>query len=320
MKRLILVLAFSLIGLTVLTACSEPDISEAEAEIKEEIEDLEVTITDLSYDTETQVLLAEFETNVPEGTEVDLKLYTPEYGYLTHDELVVGKVGAIHHVEFDIPTYSLEDIITGSYVMETEIVVNYEEDYNTHLHSGKLGGYGDDLLERYEDSETVEVELGQGFSILDFAVFIKSNEYEIEIAQEEQVEEEVVVEESFSADFLLYNTKYYTAFKNQLDLVGSNFEILAMDGFGNQNIVDDLVMWTNDFNELLDVYETDSIPVNDVDQELHSLTLAMIAEQRKANENILNGLQQVDESYFFMAEDHLYTVGDLYMKGYNLLD
>lgn len=105
-----------------------------------------------------------------------------------------------------------------------------------------------------------------------------------------------------------------------MDLIGSNFEILAMDGYGNQNIVDDLVRWTNEFGELLDVYEGNSVPVNEIDQELYSHTIEMVKYQKEANEFIIKGLVEKDDLSFLIAEEYLYTIGDMYLEGYNMWD
>ena len=97
------------------------------------------------------------------------------------------------------------------------------------------------------------------------------------------------VEESLSQDLSAYNRKYYDAYKNQLDLIGSNFELIY-EGYSTPDLIDDLIRWTQEFNELLDVYEQNATPQNDVDQSLYAITTQMINEQREANDYIIKGL------------------------------
>jgi hypothetical protein len=136
---------------------------------------------------------------------------------------------------------------------------------------------------------------------------------------EETVTVEAPLEVTLSQDFLEYNQKYYTAYKNSLDLIGSNFELIA-DGFGTPNLIDDLIVWTNEFNELLDVYGQNAIPSNEVDKNLYSITTEMISKQREANNYILNGLDNYDEQSIVIAGEYLDSIVDLYLNGNALIN
>ena len=58
---------------------------------------------------------------------------------------------------------------------------------------------------------------------------------------------EEVLEDNLSQDFLEYNRKFYALYKNDLDLIDSNFELIY-DGYSSSNLMDDLIVWTKEFN------------------------------------------------------------------------
>jgi len=81
------------------------------------------------------------------------------------------------------------------------------------------------MEEAYEESELVTVHKEDSNAYL---VTMKSKktlpfEGQSTDTETEEVEEEVV-KETFSPEFLEYNHTYYTGFKNQVDLIASNFE------------------------------------------------------------------------------------------------
>ncbi|MEH7236434.1 hypothetical protein [Bacillus sp. JJ1562] len=126
-------------------------------------------------------------------------------------------------------------------------------------------------------------------------------------------------ETALSQEFLEYNRKYYTAYKNSLDLIGSNFELIY-EGYYSSDLIDDLIVWTTEFNELLDVYEQNSNPVNENDKNLYTITNQMITQQRAANEQIIKGLKNGDNQSLKLAGQYLETVTNLYLEGYSIIE
>jgi hypothetical protein len=170
-------------------------------------------------------------------------------------------------------------------------------------------------VEPVYEEVTGETELADGLeesetSIGSKEVEIEQTDLEVNIDSEEEIE----VEESLSHEFKEFNTTYYTHYKNYLDLIGSNFQLVADDMY-SQNLIDDLITWTNEFNELLDVYEQRAEPINIDDQQLYSITNEMISNQRNANDNIIKALQDYDNETLMNAGPYLETVADLYLEG-----
>ncbi|MGK7376395.1 hypothetical protein ACSFXN_01065 [Planococcus sp. 1R117A] len=317
-----------LIAVIFLSACNEVAIGNKK---------ISIDLNTLSYDKQNRVLSADFSTNIPIGTEVGVALHTPN-GDLFHAlEPVEIESGNGNRVEFPITDDMVQGLGDGFYFFEVIIEVNENKDFYSH----ELGGSKLEVSERYEGSEDVSVStVTSSVSVNEaYTLYINSNElnFETELTDEErkialenvhikETEEaktevqEATVETDFSLSFKEYNDKYYKTFKNQLDLIGSNFEILAMDGYENQNIVDDLIRWTKEFDELLNVYEENAITATDKDEELHAHTMQLIEHQRGANGYIITGLTERDDLSFLIAEEYLYTIADMYLEGYEMLN
>lgn len=318
--------SWSLIALVLLfvSGCSSSTIK-AEEEIKI-AEPVDLFLAEVMYDSKDDLFKVMFKTNIDAGIEVTADLYSPVdqslIGHATH-KLTNDHEGEYDLIEFENVGFPEFEINGTDVRLGVEIEVEEDTEKNTDFYNSVVGGYGDDLSEQYKYSEDVTIVKEESNGIFNYTVEIESNVYTMKHTMPKaNITEEIEKNKniSYSTDFINYNTKYYTNFRNQMDLVASNFEILAMDGFVNQDIVDDLITWTSEFNEVLKVYKTDSIPVNEMDQELHDHTIEMIIEQRLVNENIINGLTENDETYFFTAGDHLENVTDMYLEGYDLLN
>ncbi|WP_349407925.1 hypothetical protein [Pseudalkalibacillus sp. SCS-8] len=141
----------------------------------------------------------------------------------------------------------------------------------------------------------------------------ESSETGIAIVVEQQTE-------LLTEDFLEYNDKYYTAFKNNLDLIGGNFELIY-EGNYSSNLIDDLIIWTNEFDELLDVYTDNAKPTNELDKKLYSITIEMITKQREANKFIKKGLENTDDDLSWItAGEYLNSSTKLFLEGYELIN
>lgn len=307
----------TLVLLLFLAGCSADTVAEEKRGTQHD-ERVELKLKEAVYNKELEKYKVTFSTNIEEGIEARAALFTSNQDYLGKNSLVIpnDSIDQYNQIEISVSSRDLEKYEASGIYLE----LRFGTDTNPQIY-----GYYDaeDLIKRYENSEYVSIIKHTADSNLDYDVSVKSNEIQLKKAapEEKEIEEtQQISNNSYSTDFIDYNTKYYTQFINQLDLIASNFEILAMDGFENQNIVDDLKTWTLEFNDLLDVYEIDSDPVNEMDQELHDYTMEMISEQRLANENIINGLKEYDETYFFTAGEHLESVTDMYLTGSELLD
>ncbi|WP_404455264.1 hypothetical protein [Oceanobacillus kapialis] len=122
----------------------------------------------------------------------------------------------------------------------------------------------------------------------------------------------------FSKTFSNYNKEFYEIFKNNLDLIGSNFELIH-EGNYSPALIGDLITWIEEFNEIIDVYESKAIPITKADQELYIITNDMVTNQREANAYILKGLNNEGAKSLIEAGEYLNSSIDLYTKGYNLI-
>ncbi|RNF39618.1 hypothetical protein [Planococcus salinus] len=314
-----------LIAFLFLSACENKSIS--------------VDLKNLSYDKESQVLSADFYTNIPLGTEVGGAIHTPNGDLFHAIEPVEIEKENENRVEFHITDDMIQGLQDGFYFLEMFIEINENKDFYNH----DLGGSQLQVSRRYESSEDVSVSKALDSVGDAYTLYIKSSELNFEtgltdeerkialenaqaeeaVEESEEVEadiQETIGKTEYSSSFKEYNDMYYKSFRNQLDLIGSNFEILAMDGYENQNIVDDLIRWTSEFNELLNVYEVNAIPATEKDEELYVHTIQMIEHQRGANGYIITGLTERDDLSFFIAGEHLYTITDMFLEGLEMLN
>ena len=320
-----------LVLLIFLSACSD-----ATAERKL----LYLNLNELNYSSENRILIASYSTNIPMATKVWMRLSSPS-GEFSQGLSPMEIEGTDNEgiVEFFITDESISDLMDGKYLLEAEIDVDDDKDF----YYQDVGGNPNKVSKRYENSEKILVKIKEDSEDNAYTLKIKSNELEFEtgvteeerklalenIEREEALKEteeaitevhETISETNFGSSFKEYNDKYYKSFKNQLDLIASNFEILAMDGYRNRDVVDDLIRWTNEFDELLDVYEVNAIPANGKDEELLLHTSEMLENQRGANEYIIKGLTERDDLSYLIAEEYLYTVADMYLEGYKKLN
>lgn len=169
-------------------------------------------------------------------------------------------------------------------------------------------------------TETEEVTTEEKTKEIEVIEEVKEETKREEIEKEEELKEVQEVEETeeLSKDFLDYNQRYYKGFKSNLDLIAGNFELIY-DGYETSALIDDLIVWTNEFNGLLDVYEQNAFPENETDRNLYAITQQMIAEQREANKNIIEGLQNNDDLPLLIAGEYINTSTELFLEGYSLI-
>lgn len=303
--------------LIVLSACS--------SEEEKYTEDARVYISSATYDNERDVYEIEYHSNLDFNLVYTATLYNSENQVIGEKNVVIEKKEKpgwrVDTINFEPTDNAKENFFSEDVYLELVIEVDnvsknkeliYEPD-----HSDTVVGDAEKLIEHYKGSEDVIITAESTF---EYTIILKSKLETVKVPDLIDSPKEIdAATTSYSNEFLDYNEKYYKNFKNQLELVAYNFEILAMDGFANQNIVDDLITWTSEFNELLDVYEVNAVLVNEADQKLHDHTIEMIGEQRTVNKNILDGLTLYDGTYFITTGDHLDSVVDMYVEGSNLL-
>jgi hypothetical protein len=315
------ILKFLLVSiLVILSACNAPDEkAKQETDVIVEREQLEVNISSMEFDKDEQELSLEFTTNILDDTYSSIRLINPNGFTIGRDTIIIG-FNERNIARFFIDGNYFPDLIDGLYQLELVFNVNKDNDENTHfLDDTNVGEWhGDNLSDRHKDSDSVTVEVERYNK---FSVSVKTESmFESPFSKEEKVdtEKERLQEDELTQGFLEYNRKYYKAFKNSLDLIGSNFELIY-DGYSSPDLIDDLIMYSNEFNELLDVYEQNAIPVNDVDKSLYSITNEMITEQRKANEYIIKGLENSDDHSLVISGEYLKSVTNLYLDGHALI-
>ncbi|WP_042461606.1 hypothetical protein [Neobacillus dielmonensis] len=298
-------------------------------------EKIRLKIENMSYDPKGNKVYAEISTNLPDGVDVTAWLNFP-------DELSAQDVNidaTIHegkNTKLTFPISEGNQVISSDYGIELFISVYYDPDnpdykVNTSMiDDPRVGGDSQELDEEYSDSDTVFVERileedpisDEDYSLFHYNITVNSeNTYPLKTnvtIPEKNNQTQPNEGRELSQEFLEYNQKYYKSYKNYLDLLGSNFELIK-DGDYSSDLIDDLITWANEFNELLEVYENDAKPSNDADQELYTITKEMIAEQRKANKYILEGLRNNNGQSITNAGPYLNSAADLYIIGNNLL-
>ena len=278
------------------------------------------TIDRAEYIPEDNLVLIELDTNLPDMTEVEVSLNILEetsYSIAILDnlttevvqdgtiqtEFVPEETRPIPNGEYEIGlSVELQETKNSKLLNILEEGIGYYLNSNSSYTFGELEDEFNNDISMYQNSESVEIELQP-------EAFTVSNAHTME---EFQVALEN--EENLSQEFSDYNRKYYVAFKNNLDLIGSNFELIY-DGFSSPDLIDDLIMWTQEFNELLDVYEQNAIPQSEIDHKLFNITNEMNSEQREANEYILQGLKKGDDQSLVIAGEYLKTTTDLFREG-----
>lgn len=273
--------------------------------------DLQYTAT--LYNSENEIIGKEQNKSTSQNLE-DIPLEKPEGAFWIDDSLI-----------FEPGREEPADEIDTEVYLEVVLKVDDEKNINDELiyrnpRSQVVVGSADELAEHYKDSERVKIDVED---VDTYTMILKSSAKNLEVYPPniaEADEKGEVATGKYSSEFISYNEEFYTSFKKYLDLIGYNFEVLATDGFNNQNIVEDLAIWTEEFNELLDTYNNNSVPVTPVDEELHSHTMKMISEQRSVNSYVLQGLSVLDSNYFLQAESHLNNVTDLYLVGDELVN
>jgi hypothetical protein len=337
---------FSVISLLLLVSACGNSLDEAEESELSEVqrEKLKLTIENMTYNAEKSEVIAEISTNLPDGIEVSAWLSYPEYAGMEAQTDATIHEGENTVLTFSLTEYTKVDLISGDYGIRLYVDVDGDDvnnpkpynlpndNKNEHMiHDSKVGGTSSELYDEYEDSETVDISRiledepydEEDFNLFRYTITIRSENtipLQTDISVPEEKEETQPDNESeLSLEFLEYNKRYYQAYKNSLDLIGSNFELIH-EGNYSSALIDDLITWTNEFNELLDVYEQNAIPKTDADQELYSITNEMIVKQREANKFILEGLKNNNGQPLVKAGEYLDSVADLYIKGNNLLE
>jgi hypothetical protein len=334
-----ILVVFALISLSlVLSACGNDNKSYEETiEIKRE--KLKLEIEDMSYNKEESKVVAKVSSNLPKGIEVSAYLDFPSIADEPYTMATIGEDENLDLV-FSINERSKEDFVSGDYGIRFYVDVDGDDVNNPPnesindnqnerlLYDSRVGGYSDDLYSEYEDSETVDIVRNleddpydeEDYNNRRYSITLRSvNTYSLQtdFKTDEELQSKVK-EDQLTPDFFDYNKKYYQSYKNSMDLISSNFELIS-EGEYSPALIDDLITWTNEFNELLDVYEADAIPVTNADKKLKSITEEMITNQREANNYILQGLKNSDNESLINAASYLETVVSLYAEGYELL-
>lgn len=310
-----------------LSGCSGSNASEKAIDVESK-EDIYAELQNVTYNEEEKAFNVEYKTNIPAGIDVNIKLSTIEKGYIGTHDYTLGKEESTEFIQVKVDDSYSDNLSSGSFYIELTIQVadmtNDSNDINKKFLVDALGGTYEEVSAQYKGDKSVSIRSYEGIGANEtrFYLFMKSNKITHEIKMVYDIPEQAIASEksTSSTDFLEYTTGYYQSFKNELDLIASNFEILAMDGFANENIVFDLKTWTTEFNELLDVYENRAHPTSEMEVEIYRLTLDMISQQRLANENILKGLTEYNGDYFYTAEEHLNVVTEKYLEGYEQLN
>lgn len=316
-----------------LSGCTDTGVYK-EVEETEEVEpkeDIYAELHNVTYTEEKGAFNVEYETNVPAGIDVHIKLSTEERGHIGSYDYPLDKRESPESIQIKVDDLYSDNLSSGNFYIELEIQVvdmnNDNEDVNEEFLLDDLGGQYYELSDHYQESPTVKI---QSFEVTDviyetnYYLSVKSNSitYEnkvLSVIPEQQIVSKKSTSTIYTPEFIAYNEGYYTSYKNKMDLIADHFELLAVEGFGNRDIVDDLLIWTSEFEELLDVYEKKSIPINEMDQDLHNHTLEMINEQRIVNKNVIQGLTLENPNYFSTAGNHLTNVAEMYLEGYNLM-
>ncbi|TCI63987.1 hypothetical protein [Exiguobacterium sp. SH3S1] len=337
-------LLFVLISILYLSGCD----TSSSARPTVEKEDIHISDSRVFYNEEIEGLLVWFTSNLEEGLDVNATLYDSSDAPIATTDAVL-EYFSDHETRISMPLTEEELAHLKDPDVYLELAIEVRDigspSKNQQFLSAVGGGTKTSVMEQYADSDDVVIVEGSTSDEFDYAMKVTAdpvlirdfellqqaqNEAEAEAeaeavavvdVEEEVVEGEVLVDEPvhYSDDFNAYNAKYYQHFGNYEDLLGSNFEILAMDGFGNQNILDDLIRWTQEFDEFLDVYEDGAKPLNEVDLALYHHTLTMIDQQRTVNRNVILGLTEYDEYYLLEAANELASVVDLFLEGEDLL-
>lgn len=316
-----------------LSGCTDTDAYK-EVEETEEVkpkEDIYAELHNVTYNEVKRAFNVEYETNVPVGIDVHIKLSTEEKGHIGSYDYTLNRRESPESIQIEVDDLYSDNLSSGNFYIDLEIPVvdmnNDNEDVNEEFLVDDLGGKFYELSDHYQESPTVRI---QSYEVKDviyetnYYLSVKSNSiaYEnkvLSVIPEQQIVSEKTTLTIYTPEFIVYNEKYYTSYKNKMDLIADHFELLAVEGFGNRDIVDDLLIWTSEFDELLDVYEKKSIPINEVDQDLYNHTLEMINEQRIVNKNVIQGLTLENPNYFSTAGTHLTNVAEMYLEGYNLI-
>jgi len=317
------VIIFLIVLLSIIvTGCNTNTASEIEVfEKKREL--LELSFDSFDFDSETESIQVVFSTNLPIGTEIH-SITIMESGKFNIVDLLEGfYILEDSPVTLEIPISDIDFQADEEYIIEIYFKVDFDKEINKNfLYDTVFGGLSREMVDAYSDSNLVSVK-ENGYA--SYTVYLKSkNKLTLPIgllkANEKTVEEiedkvDEVMEDKLSEDFLQFNKEYYGFFKNYLDLIAGNFELMT-DGYYSSNLIDDLIMYTNEFNEYLDVYNQDATPTNDVDEVLYKITNEMISNQREVNSYIIKGIENSDDNSLFIAGEYTQTVVDLYLEGY----
>ena len=313
-----------------LSGCTDTS-AHKEVEEVEPKEDIYAELHNVTFTEEKRAFNVEYETNVPAGIDVHIKLSTEERGHIGSYDYTLDRGKSPESIQIEVDDLYSDNLSSGNFYIELEIQVvdmnNDNMDINKKFLVDDLGGQYYELSDHYQESSTVRI---QSYEVTDviyeanYYLSVKSNSiaYEnkvLSVIPEQQKISENSTSTIYTPEFIDYNERYYTSYKNYMDLIADHFELLAVEGFGNRDIVDDLLIWTSEFDELLDVYKKKSIPINEMDQDFHNHTLEMINEQRIVNKNVIQGLTLENPNYFSTAGDHLTNVAEMYLEGYNLI-
>ncbi|RWZ50168.1 hypothetical protein EQV77_17515 [Halobacillus fulvus] len=310
LKRIMIVATL----MSLLIACSASGEEKSEEEVSESAiqnegpSEMLFKIDTFEYDQNTDQFSLRFSTNLPDDTPVIFRMGTENADYESGDGVMIEEEsarvysGTVTKYEFHRSLSSEMPVKDTTYLLDVEVPY-IEGETPENLSS----------LD-YSNVSVVFADTANGFELKQADSIVLGDEHLTELIEEETIAKPIKLSEEFAN----YNEGYYTALKNQLDLIGSNFELVYED-LHSPLLLEDLVRWTKEFNELLDIYEQKAAPVTEKDQELYAITQELIENQRKANEKIIQGLEESDDLSLVIASQYIDTVVDLYLKGYDLV-
>lgn len=309
------------VPLLFITACGSNNEQADAKEMKRE--HMWLDFKNIAYDLTTEEFIIDYYINIPTSIVVHSIFLESETGTIVGNRVIDKWISRNSSVGLVVTELEKDLLIDGEYKLGLTFNIDYDEEINREfLEDSIYGGYSVDLIREYNDSEFVSID---SHSYPNFDVTIRSKNTlplaEIAPLEDRGIVETVeeIVEITYSKEFIEYNKKFYAGFKNYLDLIGSNFELIE-DGYISTALVEDLIMYTDEFNELLSGYEKNAIRVNEKDENLFELTTEMITYQREANANIKKGLHNGDDLSLLIAGEYLSTVVDIYIKGYKELN
>ena len=150
-------LVWSLVPLLVLVVCIVVDLEDGEMDEQRTLEEkIYIEVAETKYDKDNDVIVVSTETNLPDGTEVNLHLWHEQElaDYVDNPIVKDGKLNAI----FGDDDGQL--VVSGTYKIETIMFVN-ESEYNPHFYDiygsySEVSSLVDGTIEDYYDHYVID--------------------------------------------------------------------------------------------------------------------------------------------------------------------